>query len=153
MFTMRWIRMLPMTCVLAWALATATTWAHSPHDVIYDVEKEVKAAMSGLLAPGDVEKGTGSAEVRQVFRISRLGAIAGCMVQSGTIHRNNKARVRRGDEVVYEGTLNSLKRHKDDVKEVASGFECGIGLENFEGMQEGDIIEAFVIEQVARTIE
>lgn len=123
------------------------------YEVIYDVEKEIKAAMSGLLAPEDVERQQGTAEVRQVFKISRLGTIAGSIVRSGNIHRNHKARVRRGDQVLYEGTINSLKRHKDDVREVASGFECGIGLENFENLQEGDIIEAYIIEQVARTIE
>ncbi|MEZ4649152.1 MAG: translation initiation factor IF-2 [Candidatus Eisenbacteria bacterium] len=122
------------------------------YQVIYDVEKEVKAAMSGLLAPEDVEKPTGSAEVRQVFRISRVGTIAGCMILSGTIHRNDKARVYRGTEVVFTGGLGSLKRHKDDVKEVASGFECGIGLDGFDDLIEGDVIEAFTIEQVARTI-
>lgn len=122
------------------------------YEVIYDVEKEVKAAMSGLLAPEEVERPTGSAQVRQVFSISRVGTIAGCMVLSGTIHRNDKARVYRGTEVVFTGTLSSLKRHKDDVKEVASGFECGIGLDGFDTLIEGDVIEAFTIEQVARTI-
>jgi len=122
------------------------------YQVIYDVEKEMKAAMSGLLAPEDVEKLAGSAEVRQVFSISRVGTIAGCMVLSGTIHRNDRARVHRGNVVVFTGTLSSLKRHKDDVKEVATGFECGIGVDGFDQLVEGDVIEAYTIEQVARTI-
>jgi translation initiation factor IF-2 len=123
------------------------------YQVIYDVEKEIKDAMSGLLAPEEIEKSSGSAEVRQVFQITKVGSIAGCMVVSGTIHRNDRARVYRGVEVVYTGAISSLKRLKDDAREVQNGFECGIGLEGFEDLREGDVIEAYTIHEVARRIE
>ncbi|MCK4237126.1 MAG: translation initiation factor IF-2 [Candidatus Krumholzibacteria bacterium] len=123
------------------------------YDVIYQVIDDMKAAMSGLLEPVIVEKELGEAEVRQVFRISRLGTIAGCYVQSGTISRNAQIRIRREGEVVYKGAITSLKRFKDDVKEVQTGFECGIGVGAFEGLAEGDILEAYVEEAHSRTID
>ncbi|MEZ4653602.1 MAG: translation initiation factor IF-2 [Candidatus Eisenbacteria bacterium] len=121
--------------------------------VIYDVEQEIKDAMSGLLSPEKVEKPSGSAEVRQVFDITKVGTIAGCMVVSGKIHRTDRARVYRGVEVVHDGSISSLKRVKDDVREVATGFECGIGIENFEDLKEGDVIEAYTVAEVARRID
>ena len=123
------------------------------YDVIYKAIDDIKAAMSGLLEPVIVEHGIGEAEVRQVFRVSKIGNIAGCYVQSGTILRNAHIRVRRDGEVVYEGVISSLKRFKDDAREVQAGFECGIGIDGFNELQEGDQLEIF--EQVAesRTIQ
>ncbi len=123
------------------------------YQVIYEVEKDVKDAMSGLLAPDKVEKIAGSAEVRKVFHITKVGAIAGCFVVSGTLHRTDRARVFRGADKVFDGRFASLKRVKDDVREVASGFECGIGLEGFNDIREGDVIEAYTVEEVARRID
>jgi len=122
------------------------------YNIIYEVVEDVKGALSGLLKPEEVEQIQGRAEVRQIFRVSRVGAIAGCHVSEGTISRTNRARLLRDGETVFEGKIGSLKRFKDDVKEVQQGFECGIGLEGFDGLQEGDVIEAYVIEQRARRI-
>ncbi len=123
------------------------------YDVIYNLVDDVKKALSGLLKPDTREVVTGEAEVRRVFRLSRAGTIAGSYVLSGSIPRNSRARVKRNGEVVFEGRISSLKRLKDDVREVASGFDCGIGLEGFDGIQEKDIIEAYKVEEVARTLE
>ncbi|MDM7914570.1 MAG: translation initiation factor IF-2, partial [Candidatus Eisenbacteria bacterium] len=123
------------------------------YTVIYELVDEVRNAMSGLLAPDLVEKSQGAAEVRKVFRITRIGAIAGCMVLDGTIHRSDQVRLIRGGEKVWQGRIGSLKRLKDDVREVSAGFECGIGLEGHDDILEGDRIEAFVIEEVARKLE
>jgi len=121
--------------------------------VIYDLVKDVKDAMSGLLAPEKIEKISGSAEVRQVFHISKVGSIAGSFVVSGTVRRGDRARVYRNADVVYDGTFSSLKRIKDDVREVTNGYECGIGLEGFEDLKEGDVIEAYTVEEVARHLD
>ncbi len=119
------------------------------YEIIYDLLQEVHAAMEGLLEPLVEERLLGRAEVRQVFSISRLGNIAGCMVLDGKIERNSMARVRRQAKVVLEGgKINSLKRIKEDVKEVLSGYECGIGLDKFNDFKVGDIIEAYVQEKV-----
>jgi translation initiation factor IF-2 len=115
--------------------------------------EEVKSAMSGLLKPEQKEVVLGSAEVRRVFEITRTGRIAGCMVVAGNIPRSARVRLIRNQDVLWEGRLGSLKRFKDDVKEVASGFECGIGLEGFDDLQEGDLIEAFQVEERARTLD
>jgi translation initiation factor IF-2 len=123
------------------------------YTVIYEIVDEVRSAMSGLLAPEMVEKATGAAEIRQVFRISHVGAIAGCMVTSGTIHRNDSVRLVRGGERVWQGRIASLKRIKDDAREVTAGFECGIGLEGHDDVRAGDMIETYVIEEVARKLE
>lgn len=120
------------------------------HRVIYKVIEEIESAMTGLLDPVYKESVTGHAEVRNTFKISRLGTIAGCMVTSGKIVRNAEARLIRDGIVVYEGKLESLKRFKDDAKEVAQGYECGITLERFNDIKEGDIIEAYVMETVER---
>ncbi len=94
----------------------------------------------------------GEAEVRQTFRVPRLGVIAGSYVKSGVIRRNAKARLIRDGVVVYDGKIASLRRFKDDVSEVRDGFECGIGIENFQDIKEGDLIEAYEVEEIARTI-
>ena len=120
--------------------------------VIYDAIDDVKAALSGMLKPEEREKILGEAEVRQTFRVPKLGVIAGSYVRSGTIRRNSQARLVRDGIVVYEGRVGSLRRFKDDVTEVRDGFECGIGLENFQDVKEGDVIETFEVEEVARQI-
>jgi translation initiation factor IF-2 len=120
--------------------------------VIYDAIDEVKSALSGMLKPEERETVLGDAEVRQTFRVPRLGVIAGCYVRQGTIRRNGLARLVRDGVVVYEGKVGSLRRFKDDVGEVREGFECGIGLENFSDIKEGDVIEAYEVEEVARSI-
>jgi translation initiation factor IF-2 len=120
--------------------------------VIYDAIDDVKSALSGMLKPEERETILGEAEVRQTFRVPKLGVVAGCYVTRGTIPRNARVRLVRDGVVVYEGRIASLRRFKDDVSEVREGFECGIGLENFQDVKEGDVIEAFEIEEVARQI-
>jgi len=122
------------------------------YKVIYEVVEEVRAALSGLLAPTYEEQVVGKAEVRQVFSSSRAGTIAGCMVQNGQIARNNQVRVVRDGEAVFTGAIASLRRFKDDVREVNDGFECGIGIEGFNAIEEGDIIEALVMVETVRTL-
>ena len=122
------------------------------YKVIYEVIEEIRAALSGLLAPTRDENVIGAAQVRQVFSSSNFGTIAGCMIQKGTITRNNKVRVMRNGEVVFKGELSSLKRFKDDVREVAEGFECGIGLQGFDEIQEEDVIEALEVVETARSL-
>jgi len=123
------------------------------YDVIYQAIDEVKAAMSGLLEPVIVEKDIGEAEVRQIFKISKIGTIAGCYVQSGSITRNALVRIRRDGDIVYKGAITSLKRFKDDVKEVQAGFECGVGIGDFDELREGDILETYVEEYQSKTID
>lgn len=118
--------------------------------VIYDAIEEIEAAMKGLLDPEYEEKVVGQAEVRETYKVSKLGTIAGSYVTEGKIVRDAGVRLIRNGIVVYEGKLNSLKRFKDDAKEVAKGYECGIMLENFNDIKEGDIIEAFVMEEIKR---
>ena len=120
--------------------------------VIYDAIDDVKAALSGMLKPEERESILGEAEVRQTFRVPKLGVIAGCYLTRGTIRRNSQVRLIRDGVVVYEGRVGSLRRFKDDVAEVREGFECGIGLENFQDVKEGDVIEAFEVEEFARQI-
>lgn len=122
------------------------------YEVIYTVVDDVKAAMEGLLAPTLVEKALGKADVLQVFRVSKAGTIAGCMVTEGVIKRNAGARVLRAGEVVYEGKVNSLKRFKDDAREVRNGFECGISVDGWNGIEVGDQIEAYEMEEVKQTL-
>ncbi len=105
--------------------------------------------MRGLLAPIEREVALGRAEVRQVFKVSKVGTIVGCYVTSGKIGRNNKARVVRDSVVVFDGEVESLRRFKEDVREVAEGFECGIQIAKFQDLKEGDVIEAYTIEKVA----
>ena len=118
--------------------------------IIYDCIEEVETAMKGMLAPKFREVHIGTAEVRQTFRVSGVGTIAGCMVKQGKIARNANIRLIRDDIVIYEGTLDSLKRFKDDAKEVAEGYECGVGLDKYNDLKEGDIIEAFINEEIPR---
>ncbi|WP_274361418.1 translation initiation factor IF-2 [Paenibacillus thermotolerans] len=120
------------------------------HRIIYNVIDEIESAMKGLLDPVYKENVIGQAEVRNVFKVSKVGTIAGCMVTQGKITRNAEARIIRGGVVVFEGKIESLKRFKDDAKEVAQGYECGISIEKFNDIKEGDIIEAFVMETVER---
>ncbi len=118
------------------------------YSVIYNAIEDVEAAMKGMLDPVYKEAIIGNAEVRQTFKISNVGTIAGCYVTNGKVARNAGVRVLRNNVVIHEGKLISLKRMKDDVKEVAAGYECGVQLENFNDIQEGDVIEAFVMEQI-----
>ena len=118
------------------------------YSVIYNAIEDVEAAMKGLLDPVYKEVIIGNAEIRQIFKISNVGTIAGCYVTNGKVARNAGVRVIRDNVVIHEGKLVSLKRMKDDAKEVGHGFECGIQLENFNDLKEMDIIEAFIMEQV-----
>lgn len=124
-------------------LAEVESVAMHYYSVIYDIVDEVKAALSGMAAPKFREEIVGIAEVRDVFRSPKLGAIAGCMVIEGTIKRNNPIRVLRNNVVIYEGTLESLRRFKDDVVEVRQGIECGIGVKNYNDVKSGDLIEVY----------
>jgi translation initiation factor IF-2 len=120
------------------------------YDVIYKALEEIEAAMRGLLAPETQERETGTAEVRAIFRVPNVGVVAGCYVTSGEIFRNNRVRVVRDGTVIYEGNIASLRRFKDDVRSVRSGFECGIGVENFNDVKEGDVLEFFEVVEVPR---
>jgi translation initiation factor IF-2 len=120
--------------------------------VIYDAIDDVRSALAGMLSPEQREAELGRAEVRATFRVPRLGVVAGCMVLDGTIVRNSRARVVRDGVVVYDGRIGSLRRFKDDVREVAEGYECGIGIENFQDVKEGDVIEAYEVREVARQL-
>lgn len=122
------------------------------YDVIYDAQNDVRKALEGLLSPEISESFTGSAEVRDLFKVPKVGTIAGSYVREGTISRKDKVRLVREGKVIYTGALTSLKRFKDDAKEVKEGFECGIGLENFDDIKVGDIIEAFELIETARTL-
>ncbi|GLU34832.1 translation initiation factor IF-2 [Trinickia caryophylli] len=122
------------------------------YNIIYDAVDEVKAAMSGMLAPEKREVITGMVEVRQVFRVPKIGAVAGCMVTDGVVKRSSSVRVLRNNVVIHTGELDSLKRFKDDVKEVKQGFECGMSIKNFNDIVEGDQFEVFEVTEVARTL-
>jgi translation initiation factor IF-2 len=120
------------------------------YDIIYEVTKDIQAAMEGLLGPVMEERVTGTAEVRKVFTIKRVGTIAGSYVTEGTLTRNCMVRVLREGAQVFEGKITSLKRFKDDVKQVTQGYECGIGLEAYDGLREGDTVRAYVVEEVKK---
>ena len=122
------------------------------YNIIYDAVDEVKAAMTGMLAPEQKEEVIGSAEIRTVFVASKIGTVAGCMVTAGVVRRNARFRLLRNNVVIYTGELDSLKRMKDDVREVAEGFECGIKLKNYNDIAEGDALEFFEVKEVARTL-
>lgn len=122
------------------------------YTIVYELMDEMKKAMSGLLQPDVVEKQMGRAEVRNTFSVPKIGVIAGCAVLDGKIQRSNMARLVRDGKIIFEGKISSLKRFKDDAKEVAEGFECGIGIENFNDIKVGDVIEAYVKEEVAREL-
>jgi translation initiation factor IF-2 len=118
--------------------------------VIYQAIEEINAARVGLLAPDFVEQDTARVEIRELFRVPKAGVIAGCYVQEGEITRDDQVRIVRDGTVVHEGKMSSLRRFKDDVKSVKSGYECGISIENFQDLKEGDIIEGFKVIEVAR---
>jgi translation initiation factor IF-2 len=122
------------------------------HSVIYKVEDEIRSAMAGLLEPTEKEMRLGQAAVRQVFHVAKIGNVAGCMVTEGLVRRKAQARLIRDNVVIYGGTIQSLRRFKDDATEVREGFECGITLENYNDIKPGDVIEAFTIEKVAQTL-
>ncbi|HZX33368.1 MAG TPA: translation initiation factor IF-2 [Rhodocyclaceae bacterium] len=122
------------------------------YNVIYDAVDEIKSALSGMLAPEKREQNLGLVEIRQVFHISKVGSIAGCYVLEGVVKRNSRVRLLRNNVVQWDGELDSLKRFKDDVKEVRSNFECGLSLKNNNDIQEGDQLEVYEIQEVARTL-
>jgi translation initiation factor IF-2 len=123
------------------------------YNIIYELIDDIKKAMTGLLEKKKVEKFLGRAEVRQTFSVPKVGTVAGCAVIDGKLARNASVRLLRDSRVVYEGKLNSLKRFKDDAKEVQTGFECGLGLENYNDVKIGDLVEAFEIEMIAQEME
>jgi translation initiation factor IF-2 len=122
------------------------------YNIIYDAVDEVKAALSGMLTPEKKEAAVGMVEVRQVFRISKVGTVAGCYVLDGVIRRTSRVRLLRDHVVIFDGELDSLKRFKDDVREVKGGFECGLSLKNYNDLQVGDQLEAYEVQEVARTL-
>ncbi|MEJ7717792.1 MAG: EF-Tu/IF-2/RF-3 family GTPase [Thermoleophilaceae bacterium] len=122
------------------------------YSVIYKVIEELRSAMEGMLVPEEVEDTVGVAEIRQVFRASRIGAIAGSYVRDGTIRRGARARLVRGGTVVHEGRIGSLRRFQDDAREVQAGYECGIVLENYADIREEDTIEVYETRQVEREL-
>ena len=123
------------------------------YNIIYDAVDELRAAMSGMLTPEKKEEVTGNAEIRQVFKVSKIGSIAGCMVTAGVVRRNARIRLLRENVVIFTGELDSLKRFKDDAREVKEGFECGLNVKGYNDIQVGDILEFFEIREVARTLE
>jgi translation initiation factor IF-2 len=123
------------------------------HSIIYELIDEVKAAMSGLLSPDRKEEFIGYAEIREVFNITKVGKIAGCYVTEGVIKRGCNVRLLRDNVVVHEGSLKTLKRFKDEVKDVREGQECGMAFENYSDILAGDLIECFEVQEIARTID
>ena len=121
------------------------------YGIIYELLDEIEQLLVGQLAPEEHEQVLGTAEVRAIFKVPRAGTIAGSYVVEGTMQRGARARLLRDGVIIHDGTISSLKRFKDDVREVASGFECGIGFENYNDIKEGDSIEAYLIREVART--
>ena len=122
------------------------------YDIIYDAVDELKLAMSGMLTPDKKEEIIGTAEIRQVFKVSKIGSIAGCMVTAGVVRRAARLRLLRENLVIFTGELESLKRFKDDAKEVKEGFECGLNIKNYNEIQAGDVLEFFEIREIARTL-
>jgi len=122
------------------------------YNIIYDAVDEIKSAMSGMLTPDKKEEIIGNAEIRQVFRVSKIGSIAGCMVTSGVVRRTARLRLLRDNVVIFTGELDSLKRFKDDAREVKEGFECGLNIKGYNDIAEGDQLEFFEIKEVARSL-
>src|SRR5487761_565149 len=122
------------------------------YSIIYEVIEDMKGALSGLLAPARRERFLGNAQIREVFNISRVGKVAGCMVTEGLVRRGAKVRLLRDNVVIHEGSLKTLKRFKDEVREVREGTECGMAFENYENIEKGDVIECFEVEEVARAL-
>jgi translation initiation factor IF-2 len=123
------------------------------YNIIYDAVDEIKAAMSGMLSPEKKETIIGMVDIRQVFKISKAGTIGGCYVLDGLVKRSASVRVLRDNVVIYTGELDSLKRFKDDVREVKAGFECGLSVRNYNDIEVGDQLEVFEVTEVARTLE
>ena len=121
--------------------------------IIYEAVADVRAALEGMLRPEQREVVLGEAEVLETFKVPKIGLIAGCAVRSGVIRRDGRVRIIRDSVEIYEGTIHSLRRFKDDVKEVREGFECGIGIDNFNDLKVGDRIENYRTEEIARTLE
>jgi len=122
------------------------------YNVIYEAVDEVKAALSGMLAPEKKENVLGVVEIRQIFKISSVGTVAGCYVTEGLIRRNARVRLLRDNVVIHDGELDSLKRFKDDAREVKAGFECGLSLKNYNDLKVGDQLEVYEVVEVARTL-
>jgi translation initiation factor IF-2 len=122
------------------------------YNIIYEAVDEVKAALSGMLAPERKESRLGLVEVREVYKISKVGTVAGCYVQEGLVRRGARVRVLRDNVVIHDGELDSLKRFKDDVREVKAGFECGLSVKNFNNIEKSDQLEAYEIVEVSRTL-
>jgi translation initiation factor IF-2 len=118
------------------------------YDVIYNVIKDIRLAMAGLLEPVYEEHVIGRADIKEIFRIPKVGSVAGCYVTDGHIERNANVRLLRDDVVVFDGKIASLRRFKEDAKEVQVGYECGVGLENFQDMKPGDVFEVYQVEEV-----
>ena len=122
------------------------------YSIIYDAIEESKSAMEGMLSPEIKEEVTASIEVREVFRITKVGTVAGCMVKEGKVKRGQKLRLIRDGIVIYTGEMGSLKRFKEDVKEVNSGYECGVSFSNYQDLKVGDIIESFEEIEIKKTL-
>ena len=122
------------------------------YSIIYEVQEDITKAIEGLLKPEVTEKWVGNAEVRQTFRVPKIGVISGTYVQQGRFHRGDKIRLSRDGIVIYEGSISSLRRFKEDVKEVTQGLECGIGLEKFDDIKVGDLIEAYELVETSRKL-
>jgi translation initiation factor IF-2 len=122
------------------------------YNIIYDAVDEVKAALSGMLAPEKRETVIGQVEIRQVFAVSKVGSIAGCLVTEGTVKRTSSVRLLRNHVVIWTGELDSLKRYKDDAKEVKAGMECGLSLKSYNEIEVGDVLEVFEVQEIARTL-
>ena len=122
------------------------------YSIIYEVVEELRAALSGLLAPDVQERVIGTVEIREVFSSSRAGTIAGCFVQRGKITRNHRLRVSREGEALFTGEVDSLRRFKDDVREVLEGYECGVSLVGYDDIQVGDVLEVLEMVESARTV-
>jgi translation initiation factor IF-2 len=119
--------------------------------VIYQLTEDIQQALIGMLAPERVEEVLGEAEVRQTFRVSRIGTIAGCMVTQGVIQRGAQARLLRDGTIIHDGRIATLKRFQEDVREVQQGFECGLTLEGYNDVKEGDVLEVYAVREVARS--
>ncbi|MDA0226288.1 MAG: EF-Tu/IF-2/RF-3 family GTPase, partial [Proteobacteria bacterium] len=122
------------------------------YTIIYEAVDEIKAALTGMLTPERREQAVGLVDIRQVFKISKVGAVAGCYVLEGLVRRNAQVRLLRDNVVIHTGEIDSLKRFKDDVREVKAGFECGLSVKNYTDLKEGDQLEVFDVQEVARML-
>ena len=122
------------------------------YSIIYDVIDDMRGLLSGLLAPEIREKQIGYAEIRQIFAHSKIGKVGGCMVTEGEVKRGAKVRLLRDDVVIHEGSLKTLRRFKDDVRDVQQGYECGVAFDNYDDIKEGDMVECFEVEEIIRTL-